>query len=173
MVGHLAGSANPDVATDFSGMRRVLAAIVTWVKGDHEEGRKFVDQVVSFGNCIVNMTEAKTASKCADDKEKLMPYGVYGRSYTLNLQKWTPASSSTLAKYSHSGPGKGAMVSVHSLRSPKPNEDSVFGTREDHHMVEIVSMTSDSALEEETAAWRQGLLRKLKDQDGSNVPDSA
>lgn len=160
-------------ATDFPVMGRVLAAIVTWVKDDHEEGRKFVDQVASFGNCIVNITEAKTASKCADDNERLVSYGVYGRSYTLNLKKRMPASVSTLAKYSHSVPGGGAMVSIHSLRSPRPNEDSVFGAREDHHMVEIVSMTADLALKEETVAWGQDLLRELKEQDGPNVLDSA
>lgn len=159
-------------ATDFPGRGRVLAAIVTWVNDDHEEGRKFVEQVASFGNCVVNMTEAKTASKCADENEKLVYYGVYGRSYTLNLKKWTPTSVSTLAKYSHSVPGRGAMVSIHSLRALKPNEDSVFGAREDHHMVEIVSMTSDPTLKEETAAWGQGLLRKLKEHDGPNILDS-
>lgn len=40
-------------------------------------------------------------------------------------------------------------------------------------MVEIVSMTADPALKEETAAWGQDLLRELKEQDGKNVLDSA
>lgn len=65
------------------------------------------------------------------------------------------------------------MVSIHSLRSPKPNKESVFGAREDHHMVEIVSMTSDPALKDETATWCQDLLQKLKGQDVSNVLDNA
>lgn len=160
-------------ATDFPGMGRILATLVTCFKDDHEEGRNIFNQVASFGNCIVNMTEAKTASKCADDNEKLVTYGVYGRSYTLNLKKWTPASVSTLAKYSHSVPGGGAMVPIHSCRFPKPNEDSVFGAREDYHMVDIVSMTTDPALKKETVAWGQDLLRELKEQDGPNVLNSA
>ncbi|POS68579.1 hypothetical protein DHEL01_v213027 [Diaporthe helianthi] len=160
-------------AMDFPGMGKVLAAIVTWVSDDHEEGRKLIDQVASFGNCVVNMTEAKSASKYTQDNEKLLAFGVHGRSYTLSLKKWTPASLSTLAKYSHSVPGGSAMISIHSLRSPKPNEGSVFGAREDHHMVEIVSMTSDPALKDETASWGQGLLRELREQDAANILDSA
>lgn len=160
-------------AMDFPGMGKVLGAIVTWVNGDHEEGRKFVDQIANFGNCIVNMTEAKSATKYAEDNEKLTTYGVYGRSYTVNLKKWTPASVGVLAKYSQSVPGGNAMVSMHSLRSPKPNEDSVFGAREDHHMIEIISMTSDPAFKDETALWGQDLQRELREQDGANVLDSA
>lgn len=160
-------------AMDFPGMGKVLGAIVTWADDDHEEGRKFVDQIANFGNCIVNMTEAKSATKYAEDNEKLTTYGVYGRSYTVNLKKWTPASVGVLAKYSQSVPGGNTMVSMHSLRSAKPNEDSVFGAREDHHMIEIVSMTSDPAFKDETAAWGQGLQRELREQDGANVLDSA
>lgn len=118
----------------------------------------------------MNMTEAKTATKYAEDNEKLMAYGVYGRSYTVNPKKWTPASMSALAKYSQSVPGGNAMISIHSLRSPKPNENCVFGAREDHHMIEIVSMTCDSALKDGTAAWGQGLLRELKEKEWRKHP---
>lgn len=160
-------------AMDFPGMGKVLAAIVTWVDDNHEEGRKYIDKIATFGNCVVNMTEAKSAAKYGEDNEKLVTYGVHGRSYAVNLKKWTPTSVSVLAKYSHAVPSGNAMISIHSLRSPKSNENSVFGAREDHHMVEIVSMTADPALKEEASAWGQGLLRELKEQDGENVLDSA
>ncbi|KAG6359752.1 hypothetical protein INS49_010804 [Diaporthe citri] len=112
------------------------------------------------------MTEAKTVSKYAEDNEKLVHYGVYGRSFTLNLKQWTPASVNALAKYSHSIPAGNATITIHSLRSPKPNEESVFGARQDHHLIEIVSMTSDPALKDETAAWGQSLMRELRGHDG-------
>lgn len=160
-------------ATDFPGMGKVLAAIVTWASDKHGEGRKWIDQIAGFGNCIVNMTEAKTVSKYAEDNEKLVPYGVYGRSFTLNLKQWTTASVNALAKYSQLIPTGNATITIHSLRSPKPNDDSVFGARRDHHLIEIVSMTSDPALKDETAAWGQSLLRELRDQDGPNILDSA
>lgn len=158
---------------DFPGMGKVLAAIVTWVDDDHEEGRKFIDKIATFGNCIVNMTDAKTVAKYGEDNEKLVTYGVHGRSYAVNIKKWTPTSVRVLAKYSQAVPSGNAMISIHSLRSPKTNEDSVFGASEDHHMIEIVSMTADPALKEQASAWGQGLLRDLREQDAGNILDSA
>lgn len=159
--------------TDFPGMGKVLGAIVTWVGDSHEEGHLLISKIAGFGNCIVNMTAPKTAVQCAEDNEKLITYGVYGRSYTVNLKKWTPAAVRVLAEYSTTVPGGNAMISVHSLSSPRPNENSVFGAREDHHMVEIVSMTADPELKDTADVWGRGLLRALREQDGDNVLDSA
>ncbi|ROW04694.1 hypothetical protein VMCG_04745 [Cytospora schulzeri] len=160
-------------AMEFPQLGRVLAAIATWVDDDHEEGRKWIDRVTSLGNCIANMTEAKKVAKYSEDNEKLVHYGVHGRSYTLNLKNWTPESVSVLAKYTQSVPSGNAMICIHSLRSSRPNEESVFGTRQDHHMVEIVSMTADPSLEEEASKWGQALLRELQEQDRENILDSA
>lgn len=160
-------------ATDFPGMGKVLGAIATWVGNDHEEGHKFIDKIVGFGNCVVNMTEPKTTAKYVVDNEKMVTYGVYGRSYTLSLKKWTPTAVRVLAEYSTTVPGGNTMISFHSLTSPQPDEASVFGAREDHHMLEIVSMTSDPALKDEADVWGQGLLRALQEQDADNVLDSA
>ncbi|KAF3762993.1 hypothetical protein M406DRAFT_73652 [Cryphonectria parasitica EP155] len=136
-----------------------------------------IDQIVAAklvnGNCIVNATEAKTVAKYSEDNEKLVSYGIHGRTYTVSLKAWTPTSVRILVTYSASVPGGNSMISIHGLRSPPANEDSVFGAREDHHMVEIISLTTDPALEGEVSAWGQGLLRELKEQDASNIVDSA
>lgn len=162
-------------AMEFPQIGKVLGAIATWADDDHEEGRKWIDKFASIGNCIVNATEAKTLHKYGEDNEKLVAWGVHGRSYTLSLKSWTPESVSVLAKYSESVPSGGAMISVHSLRSPDLSEESnsVFGARQDHHMVEIVSMTADPSLEAEASTWGQALLRELKEQDPGNVLDTA
>ncbi|ROW13166.1 hypothetical protein VPNG_04874 [Cytospora leucostoma] len=162
-------------ATDFPQIGKVLAAIATWADDDHEEGRKWIDKLASIGNCIVNTTEAKTLHKYGEDNEKLVAWGVYGRSYTLSLKSWTKESVSVLAKYSQSVPGGNAMIGVHSLRSPNLSEDSnsVFGARQVHHVIEIVSMTTDPALEAEASTWGQAALRELKEQDPGNVLDTA
>ncbi|KAJ4413984.1 hypothetical protein N0V82_008194 [Gnomoniopsis sp. IMI 355080] len=158
---------------DFPGIGKVVGAIVTWVTDYHKEGRELIDKIASFGNCIVNVTEAKTAAKYSEDNEKLVPYGVHGRPYTLNLREWTNASVSVLAKYSQAMPCGNALISIHSLRFPKPNEESVFGAREGHFVLEMVSVTSDPDLKDETAAWGQGILRELKEKDQDNILDSA
>lgn len=161
------------IAMDVPMMGKVLGVVVTWVADNHEEGRELIDKIASFGNCIVNTAEAKTAAKYSEDNEKTVASDVYGRPYTLNLKKWTRASVDVLAKYSHTVPGSNAVIAVHSLRAPKPNEMSVFAAREDHIMLEIMSITSDPARKDETAAWGQGLLRELKEKDMNNILDSA
>ncbi|PSR78017.1 hypothetical protein BD289DRAFT_377167, partial [Coniella lustricola] len=161
---------------EFPGLGKVLAAIATWVSDDHAQGRKLIDAVATFGKCIVNATEAKTTAQYAQDNEKLVTYGVHGRSYTLNLRRWTPTAVRILAKYSATVPGGNAMISIHSLRTRHATAlvPSVFGAREDHHMVEIVSMTADPALQETASAWGQGLLNELKEhEDHANILDSA
>lgn len=163
-------------AMEFPGLGKVLAAIVTWASDDHAEGRKLIDKVVTFGKCIVNATEAKTTAQYGQDNEKLVTYGVYGRSYTLNLKKWTPTSVKILAKYSATVPSGNVMIWTHSLRTrdSTAHETSVFGAREDHHVIEIVSMTTDPALQETASTWGQGLLMELKEhEDQANILDSA
>lgn len=124
-------------AVDFPQLGKVLAAISTWIDGDHEDGRKWIDKIASLGNCIVNMTDAKTVAKYGEDTEKLVHCG------------------------------------VHSLRSPKPNEESVFGARQDHHMIEIVSMTADPSLEGEASEWGHTLVQEIKEQDRENILEGA
>lgn len=158
---------------ELPGLGKTLAAIVTWVGDDHDEGRKAINQVASLGTCIVNTTEAKTLAQYVRDNEKFVTHGVYGRSYTVNLKDWTPTALRLVAKYNSTVPAGNAMICIHSLRSSRPSTESVFKERESHHVVEIVSMTADPTLEEDTSAWGTGLLKELKEQDKGNVRDSA
>lgn len=158
---------------EFPGLGKALAAIITWADDDHEEGRKMIDQVVSLGTCIVNTTEAKTVAQYAKDNEKLVMHGLHGRSYTVNIKEWTPTALNLVAKYNSTVPAGGAMITIHSLRSSRPNKESVFKERESHHVVEIVSMTADPTLKENSSAWGMALLKELKEQDRGNVLDSA
>ncbi|KAI6778747.1 6-hydroxy-D-nicotine oxidase [Emericellopsis cladophorae] len=160
-------------AMDFPGAGKVLSAIPTWASEDHDEGRKWIEKVASLGTCIMNTTDAKTPATYAEDNEKLAPYGVYGRSFTLNVREFTEETSRVLAEYSEQVPSGNCMISVHSLRLPKENEDSVFGAREVHHMVEMVSMGVDPALEAQATTWGQALQNALRERDSGNILDSA
>lgn len=158
---------------EFPQLGNVFAAIITWVDDDHDKGRKWIEEIASLGKCIVNMAEEKTLTKYTEDNENLVHYGVHGRSYTLSLKRYTPKSVEVLAKYSKTVPGSKAMISIHTLSSPKPNEESVFGARETHHMVEIVAMTKDESEKERALQWGQGLLQELQQADPRNVLGSS
>ncbi|KAH8652359.1 hypothetical protein BX600DRAFT_472407 [Xylariales sp. PMI_506] len=156
---------------DVPNLGKSLGLIATWASPDHEEGRRWFDKLAALGTCIVNMAQAATLTKFVEDNEKLMVYGAYGRSYTANLKALTPRSVEILAKYSASSPA-GGMISLHGLRDPKPNADSVFGSRVNHHMVEIVVITPDPELVGQNTAWGAALAKELREGDPENVLDS-
>lgn len=161
-------------ASPFPGLGNALGLIATWVSDDHAEGQQWIDRAAALGGtAVMNVAEAKSPARYAEDNEKLVAWGVHGRSYTLNLRTWTARSVEVLARGSATVPAPGAMISVHNLRSPKLNGESVFGARENHLMVEIVSTASGPALKEEVNAWGQRVLRELKEADPDNVLDSA
>ena len=160
-------------AMDFPGAGKVLGAIVTWVSDDHEEGRRWIDKIASLGTCIMNMTAAKTPAVYAEDNEKIAPYGVHGRSYTLSVKEYTAETAAVLAKYSEQVPSGSCMISVHSLREPKENEQSVFGAREVHHMIEVIAMGTDPSVEKQAREWGLALLKELRERDAKNITDAS
>ncbi|KAF3764480.1 FAD-binding domain-containing protein [Cryphonectria parasitica EP155] len=160
-------------STDFPGMGPALACVVTWVSDDHRLGREWIDKVAAAGGkCLVSHTEAKTPTAYAVDNEKLVVWGVHGRSYTLNLRKWTPASVAVLAEFSRSV-ARGGMIAVHALSRARESDQSVFGAREDHLVIEIIATSPDPTLRREVDAWGVGCLKALREADPANVLDSA
>ena len=74
-----------------------------------------------------------------------------------------------MAKYGKLIPGGGTALSVHTLRSPKPSEESVFGSRVNHLMIEIIAVSPDQMYEEKAAAWALAMQKELKESDPDNI----
>ncbi|KAI1273017.1 FAD-binding domain-containing protein [Xylaria sp. FL0933] len=159
---------------ELPGLGKVLAIGATWADADQEEGKKWFAKIASLGNCIMNNPEPKSVSAFTAFNETLVFYGSYGRGYTLNLGRYTTKTAEVLAKYTGLIPsGGGIAVSVHSLRAPAPSTESVFGSRVDHLMLELVAMTPVQDLEIKGAEWSRELLRELREADPENVLESA
>lgn len=152
---------------------KVLAVGATWTSPDHDEGRRWIGKVAKFGNCLMNNPEAKSVTSYVEFNETLLTYGSYGQAYTLNIMKLTLKTAGVLGKHTASLPGGGIALSVHTLRDPAPNEASVFGSRVDHHMVELVAMTPQRELEIKGSEWARQLLKDLREEDPDNVMDSS
>ncbi|KAI1503402.1 FAD-binding domain-containing protein [Biscogniauxia marginata] len=152
---------------------KVLAVGATWTAADHEEGRKWMNKVASFGNCLMNNPEPRSVTTYTEFNETLLTFGSYGRGYTLNVKKYTPEMAEVMAKYTASIPGGGIAVSIHMLRAPSPSEESVFGSRVEHHMVELVAMTPVEDLETKGAQWAREFINDLKENDKANILDSS
>lgn len=152
---------------------KVLAVGATWTSPDHDEGRRWIGKVAEFGTCLVNNPEAQSVTSFAEFNEKLITYGSYGRAYTINIKKLTPTTAGVLGKHTALLPGGGTGISVHTLRDPAPNESSVFGSRVNHFMIEILSMTPLKELEIKGAQWARALLDDLKEADPENIMESS
>ncbi|KAF2969151.1 hypothetical protein GQX73_g4413 [Xylaria multiplex] len=158
---------------ELPGLGKVLAIGATWADADQEEGKKWFGKIAALGTCILNNPEPKSVSAFAAFNETLVVYGSYGRGYTLNLGKYSTKMAEVLAKYTSLIPGGGIAISVHSLRAPAPSTESVFGSRVDHLMVELVAMTGVQDLEAKGAEWSRSLIQELKEVDPENVLDSS
>ncbi|KAI0152983.1 FAD-binding domain-containing protein [Xylariaceae sp. FL1272] len=152
---------------------RVLAISATWADADQAEGRKWFAKVAGFCHCLMNNPEPRSVSAFTEFNESLLVFGSWGRGYTLNLEAYTPHTARVLAKYTGLIPGGGIALSVHTLHAPTPNSQSVFGSRFNHLMVELVAMTGVQDLEGAGAQWARAFIRELRASDAGNILDTA
>ncbi|VUC36242.1 unnamed protein product [Clonostachys rosea] len=157
---------------EFPGVGKVTGMLFTWVSDDHDEGRKWFDKIADLAPNVMKMVESKTASKMLEDNNKLVAYGVYGRSYTISLKKWTPEVAAVMGKHNATVPNFNCMICVHSLRADSEYKESVFGSREAHHMVEIIAMAADADQTETALAWGQLVRKDLRETDQENILSS-
>ena len=159
---------------------RVFAIGATWASDDQAEGRRWIDRIAALvGPCIVNDPKPTSVAAYAEFNESLVTFGSFGRCYTLNLARLTPAVAGVLAKHTAALPGGGIGLAVHTLREQPavsgtaPPPPSVFGARVPHHMVELVAATAAPELEVSGAEWAARVLRELREVDPGNVLESS
>ncbi|ERS96827.1 hypothetical protein HMPREF1624_07036 [Sporothrix schenckii ATCC 58251] len=158
----------------FPGVGHVFALGVTWAGEDHDAANQWVDKVAgSLGKPpIVKQAAPTSVYQFAENNEKNLTYGVYGRVFPLNFKKYTPAMAAVFAKYNASLPTSESAISIHALRTPPANEASVFGAREDHAMLEVIAVATDPADEQKAAEWAKAFVRDLRAADPDNVLES-
>ncbi|KAF3025912.1 hypothetical protein E8E14_014896 [Neopestalotiopsis sp. 37M] len=162
-------SLQPMIA-ELPGLGKAFALLVVWGTDDHDEGRRWFDKVAGLGHCLMNSPEPITLHKFVkDNEENLVTWLSYGRTYTTSVKRWTPKTAKVMAKYGKLIPGGGTALSVHTLRTPKPSEESVFGSRIDHLMIEIIAVSPDQMYEEKAAAWALAMQKELKELDPDNI----
>lgn len=158
---------------ELPGLGKVVAIGASWADADHDEGKKWFAKISTLGTCIMNNPETKQIASYIEFNEQLVVYGSYGRGYTLNLARYTPKTAEVVAKYTNLLPGGGIALSLHSLRAPAASKQSVFGSRVDHVMLELVAMTPAQELEIKGAEWSRDFMRELYESDPENVLESS
>lgn len=154
---------------EFPQVGKVFGLLATWADADHDEGRRWFDTVASLGNCIMNSPQPISLHQFTVNNEKLVVGSVHGRAFTTNVKQLTHKTAQVLAKYGSLLPGGGTLISIHTLRSPIASKESVFGSRTDHHMIEIVTLSGDQTIATKAAGWGSALLKELKEVDPGNI----
>ncbi|KAI3325061.1 FAD-binding domain-containing protein [Xylariaceae sp. AK1471] len=157
---------------ELPGVGKVLLVAATWVGQDQEEGNQWMEKLASLGHCVMKLSKPTTLLSYCEENEKLVAWGSYGRVHTISFKRYTSTTAAILARHTSLLPGGGAGISNHMLRSPKPNEQSVFGNRTSHHMIELCSTTVDPALEKKSDDWACAAQKDLLKKDPDNVVES-
>ncbi|KAI1850801.1 hypothetical protein JX265_013364 [Neoarthrinium moseri] len=127
------------MAIEFPTVGRIFATLATWADADHDQAWAWFDSVAALGTCIMNTPHAASLQEFTEDNEKLVIWPSNGRGNTISIKKWTRKTVKCL------------------------------DCGQDHHMVEIISMTGNQKHEGEAAAWASALETELREQDPSNI----
>ncbi|RYP00865.1 hypothetical protein DL764_006388 [Monosporascus ibericus] len=160
------------LGVELPNLGKVLAVGATWADPDHEEGRGWMGKIASLGNCLVNNPEPRPVTAYIEANEAMLTFGSCGRTFTVSMRKLTPKSAEVLARHTALLPAGCMAISAHMLHAPAPSEDSVFGCRVEHHMLELLTITPQQDLETKGAEWARELARDLRESDPDNVLDS-
>jgi FAD/FMN-containing dehydrogenase len=95
-----------------------------------------------------------------------------GNSQTVNIggMRVSQAVIEATAKFVDTQPSDASMIAFHSIHGALakgiPSVGSVFGTREDHHMMEIVGCTMNPAEADTAGKWADEFYARVKTAEG-------
>ncbi|KAK9780346.1 putative FAD-binding PCMH-type domain-containing protein [Seiridium cardinale] len=148
---------------------KVFQVTAAWVDQDQDAGRDWIDKISALANCTDKSIQAVSLYNYTENNEDVTPWPAYGRAHSVSLKNFTLQSIAVLGQYSASLVGSGTGIAVHELRHALPNNASVFGNRMAHHMVEIISVTTNASVAAAAEQWGQGLATDLREKDPGNV----
>lgn len=151
--------------------------MVIWASDDHDEGRRWIAKLEALGPCppAVNTVQPCTLLEgLRSNDSSISPY-VYGRCNTVTVRgDASPELVDTIAEYTANFGARGNGICLHRFigrtaaaaaaadGSPENQEGcSVWGPREAHTMLEIVSTTTDETAVETAFAWACALKRAV------------
>ncbi|KAI0019640.1 FAD-binding domain-containing protein [Xylariomycetidae sp. FL0641] len=171
---------------------KAFAVLATWTGADLAAGRAWIGRVAGLlvrddgggggGGHVPCLSQGAAAPAMTPEafvraNEALVRHGSFGRSYSLNFRRFTPATAQALARGHRRVPPAGCLLSVHMLRAPAEGEGegqaSVFAAREQHHMLELVAITHDETIQAQAEAWAREVIRDLKESDPENILESS
>ena len=151
---------------------KVFAVAYFWGSDDHEEGQSYLAKVAALGTPIMNTVASSTLAAFLEIMKASVPPNAYGSIETLSIRGLTSEAIETIARNVEKMPATlGTAFSMHELRgaSAAPNGESVFGSREPHFMMELITTVADRGDLKGAQEWASLFLRELKKMNSSNI----
>lgn len=143
-----------------------------WSSEDVETGQIWVKKFESLGTVIMNTVAVTTIPVWLNAIAAMCPTKLCGQSRTHNLRHITEEVSEIIGSGLEIMPSNPAtMFSIHELRGPSVslNEESVFGTRVPHFMLEILGCALKEEDREECLQWGNNIWKAIHQTDRDNI----
>ena len=157
-------------------MGRAFIVGFVWSSSDFEEGRQWLEKISSLGNVLFSNVKETTIPEWMKEGEAFVPKSAYGCNLSVNVRELTEEVNQVIAEQVLKMPNDPAtLFKIQDLRGPSasPRDDSVFGTRTPHYIIEFISTSSEASLAPEAWEWAIGFREALKGTDAQNVLPTA
>ena len=150
---------------------RALAVIFMWSSSDQNEGRLWTEKIAGLATTIMNTVAPTSVSDFVQANDALVKYGSYGHNNTITVRGFTPNVVDIITKHTNELPGGGAAFSGHLIRGPsaQPTARSVFSPRENHIMLEMISVSTVEELVGKCNAWASTLRADILENASDDV----
>jgi hypothetical protein len=151
---------------------KVFAASFFWGSDDHETGQACLAKVAALGHAVMNTVGSNTLAEFLQMMKTAVPPNAYGSIETISIRDLTPEAIEIMARNIERMPStNGTSFSMHELRGPSasPNADSVFGSREPHMMLEIITAVAERKDLKEAQEWAGSFIEEMRKTDGGNI----
>jgi hypothetical protein len=156
----------------FNAPTRLYAISIVWSSDDFERGRYWVEELARLGIVLVNTVSIHNISDWIAANGAAVPSNVYGSARTHNLRQITPQVAKIIWNYiKHMPSNPATLFSIHQLRgiSAAPRQNSVFGTREPHYMLEILGYATVADDKSKAEQWGAQFAKALEESDEGNI----
>lgn len=143
-----------------------------WSSEDVEAGKAWLEKIEALAAVVMNTVAVSTIPEYLQGNAALVPESVHGEGYTHSFRKITSEVADVIADSLVKMPeDPGCMFVVHELKgaSALPNTNSVFGTRDEHFMLEIIGYALDIKNRESSVAWANDTWVALGKTESSNL----
>lgn len=153
-------------------MGKCFIAGFMWSSPDLDEGRRYLEEISSLGTVIHNGVEVTTVPPWQQGGDSFCPKSAHGGLCTINIRDFTNEANEVIGEAAAKMPDDPyCLMSFHQLRGPsaQANNESVFGTRTPHYMVEFIGLSHDSDKAKQTWDWAVGSRDALRQTDSENI----